>query len=238
MALVYALIDSSNPTEMRYIGKTCDATPEGRRTSHINEAKKSLEQTYKLRWIRKVLKANGTIAVTIVEDNLTEEESFQRETYYIDYYKSLGHRLTNATSGGEGISGYKHTEEAKEKIQATSTGRVHSEETKAYLRAVNIGKKYSEEVKAKQSAVKKGKKTSEETKAKQRAAQTGKIVSEETRAKLSTAGTGRVTSEETKAKQRASWTPERKANAPKPSEETKAKRSATMALKKLQAIDK
>jgi hypothetical protein len=67
-------------------------------------------------WINYV-KKYGYI-IDIVEDNLTEQEAFERETFYI---KKIGRKdlglgsLINRTNGGEGISGLKHKEESKKR---------------------------------------------------------------------------------------------------------------------------
>ena len=88
--------------------------------------------------------------VEIIKDNLTESQAFRLESkmikYYvltlgygapIDGYDDFDHNLpylTNFTWGGEGTSGYKHTEEAKRKIGENTSkalkGHKHSEETK------------------------------------------------------------------------------------------------------------
>lgn len=85
-------------------------------------------------------------AVIRILDNLTEEESlfYEREIierfvfecgYGIDieghdnYNHSLPH-LTNCTWGGEGISGHKHTKEARKKMSEAKKGKHLSEETR------------------------------------------------------------------------------------------------------------
>jgi hypothetical protein len=58
--------------------------------------------------------------VDIVEDNLTDDISLQREIFYINKIgrKDLGlGTLVNHTDGGEGISGLKHSEESKQKMK-------------------------------------------------------------------------------------------------------------------------
>lgn len=63
----------------------------------------------------------------IIEDNIIDEDyAYEREIYYIDYYKSKGECFTNFTSGGEhpptlcgednGMYGRKHSEETRNKI--------------------------------------------------------------------------------------------------------------------------
>lgn len=48
----------------------------------------------------------------IYKDNLTEKEAFELEKELIIFYSTIT-KLTNLTNGGEGISGYKYTEEQK-----------------------------------------------------------------------------------------------------------------------------
>jgi len=160
--------------------------------------------------------------ILIILQNLTEEQAFFNERCYIEWYGRLNNNtgtLDNQTDGGEGISGYKHTEQSKEKIRHYSTGRYHSEETKEKCRIGNIGKKRSEEQKKRISESQKGigigrvpwnkgktyswsevsqlkdKKRppfSEEHKKKIADSRRGKVPSEETRKKLSEAHKGRV----------------------------------------------
>ena len=66
---------------------------------------------------KNIVKKYGYI-IDIIEQNLTEEEAFEREIFYI---KKIGRKdlgsgsLINMTDGGEGSSGLKHTEEAKKR---------------------------------------------------------------------------------------------------------------------------
>lgn len=61
--------------------------------------------------------------VSITKMNMTEEEAFEEETKLIAQYKEQGIELANMTDGGEGISGYKHTEEYKEYVSNLYKGR-------------------------------------------------------------------------------------------------------------------
>lgn len=62
--------------------------------------------------------------VEIVEDCLSESDAFQLEAETIRQYDGL----CNFTDGGEGISGYHHTEEARQAISAAHKGRPHKPE--------------------------------------------------------------------------------------------------------------
>jgi len=112
----------------------------------------------------------------IVVDGLDEELAFLTEIELIDKYKKLGLELVNTTDGGEGASGYKHTEEHKEKLKGNE-----------YWKLVKVngfkGKTHSDEQKAKWSEMRKGSPgtrngvhLSDETKAKMSASKSGKPV--------------------------------------------------------------
>lgn len=123
-------------------------------------------------WHR-VVNKHGFVPKIIV-DGIDEELAFLCEAELIDKYKKLGVKLVNATDGGEGASGYKHTEEHKEKMLGNEywklvktngfKGKTHSEEQKEKWSKTRKGSygtrngvKLSEEIKAKISASKAGK---------------------------------------------------------------------------------
>lgn len=189
MALVYALIDSSNPDEMRYIGKTTQKLKE-RFKCHLRNAPRDQSNRHVYNWMRRDLKAGKTLDIIVIEDNLTDAESLQREIYYIDYYKALGHRLTNMTDGGEGMSGYAMTDEHKRKLSKAHTGKVHSEETKQRISQAKSNP--SQELRDRLSEANKGHVPSEEARRNMSKAGKGRVVSEETRRKISIINSGRI----------------------------------------------
>jgi predicted DNA-binding protein (UPF0251 family) len=98
-----------------YIGKTNNLKT--RLSKHKSTAK--LQRTHKENYINKLLIEGKNIEIKIIEtiENGNEDE---REIYWISYYKSIGYKLYNGTSGGEGgdfWSGKKHTEETKKKLR-------------------------------------------------------------------------------------------------------------------------
>lgn len=88
-----------------------------------------------------------------------EELALLVEREKIDQLRRLGFGLVNKTSGGQGISGYVHTEESKALMRAKlagRTGRPQTEETKAKIRAANTGVVFSKERRKKISEKRKG----------------------------------------------------------------------------------
>ena len=104
--------------------------------------------------------------IIFLKQNLTEEEAFKHERYMISVFgrKDLETGiLHNRTDGGEGVSGYKHTEERKGKMSQAKIGNKnrsgikHNEETKRRIGESQTGKKHTEETKRKIAEANKGK---------------------------------------------------------------------------------
>lgn len=80
--------------------------------------------------------------VEIMIDNLTEVEAFRKEKEFILFYKKLGFCEANFSFGGEGNSGWKHSEETKRKISRKghlnpNYGNKMSEESKYSISRLN-----------------------------------------------------------------------------------------------------
>ena len=125
---------------------------------------------------------------TIIENCYSKTELNVREKYWISHYNAVyDDNFYNLTAGGDGgaayghavsdetreklrlaRAGFKHTDEAKEKISIASKNRVRSEETRQKHRDAVLGKKHTEEAKKRMSAAQMGHYVSEETKAAKR----------------------------------------------------------------------
>ena len=82
--------------------------------------------------------------IIFLKKNLTEEGAFKHEKYMIAVFgrKDLGTGiLRNMTNGGEGMSGYKHSEESKKKISLSNKGKRWSEDAKKRLSEKLKGRK-------------------------------------------------------------------------------------------------
>lgn len=199
-----------------YIYHYCDpesGTPfwvgkgKGRRAfCHLNNCKRLCDSSYNTffyRKLRKMLLSDINPDIKIVRDQLEEKEALDLEMSDI---KRIGRRdqgkgpLTNLTDGGEGASGFTHSEEAKQRMSKAHLGKILSKETRQRMSEVHMGKKHTEETKQKIGKIHKGKVISEKTKQRMSKVQKGKVTSEETKQKLRKANLGKVISEETRQK--------------------------------------
>ena len=155
--------------------------------------------------------AKHGISVEFIKMNITESEALDLEILTIEKYRNQGLNLINMTDGGDGTSGYAHTEQHKQMMSValsgeknhrygkvgTRNGAVVTPETIEKLRSSHLGKKLSEEQKQKiRESTKKarqgiktlgmtGKGHSEETQAKMRAKALCRKLSAESIAKMS-----------------------------------------------------
>jgi FtsZ-interacting cell division protein YlmF len=98
MVLIYGLSSSSDPENIRYIGKAIDIKKRLKRHLSSYELKRD---THKNRWIKlELLNGNDIISTELYR---FENENWQNvEIEWIDKYKKLGYKLTNSTIGGNG----------------------------------------------------------------------------------------------------------------------------------------
>ena len=147
--------------------------------------KGSLRRAYEQRghnryWSAVATKHGYTVSILAKWDN--DVEAFEHEKLLISCFRDLKHPLTNATNGGEGVSGWTWSESQRVKLIAALTGRPgtfrgrkHTPETLALLRQRRMGKqsprkgvKLSEETRKAMSTSAKLHFSSEESRARQR----------------------------------------------------------------------
>jgi hypothetical protein len=122
-----------------------------------------------------------------IKENLTEEEAFDLEVILI---KQWGDNLYNQTEGGDGVSGYKHSEESKQKMRNFQKGRLKSPEHKRKISEAMKGKTKSVDHIQKIADSKRGVKLapcSQERKDKISKSLKGRKLSDEVRKKMSEA---------------------------------------------------
>lgn len=93
--------------ELRYIGKTKESNLIKRLQSHISAAKTRTNRYKCINWIKSLYKDYLIPEIYLIDEVLEEEWAFW-EIFYINYFKSIGCRLTNTTNGGDrGFQGNK-----------------------------------------------------------------------------------------------------------------------------------
>ena len=99
---------------------------------------------------------------------ISEQDALSYEKELIALYRSQGFLLVNRTSGGQGTSGMRHTEETKRKLSVAHTGKKLSEEHKAAVSKAGKARKIkywppkTPEAKARAGASRKGYKFTEQ----------------------------------------------------------------------------
>lgn len=200
----YTVYMHTAPNGKKYIGITCQSLakrwgPEG---FGYRECTRFWYAIKKHGW--------GNIVHAVIAEGLPEESAKTLEKMLIAAHHTrdplFGYNLTD---GGDGMSGYRHPPEAKEKIRRANTGKLVTAETRTKIAAAGRGRVFSDAARANMGASHIGAVASAEKKAKMSAAlignknSLGKKHSYETRMKQSDALTGRVFTEETREKMRA-----------------------------------
>lgn len=129
---VYCFINKIN--NKLYIGETVKSNYEERFSEHRNKAERGINN-YFYKAIRKYGWDNFDKVIlfqTEILENTEENKKYlnnivnQKEVYYINKYKTTNHNFGyNLTNGGDGIVGYKHSEETKKKLSESHKGEKH-----------------------------------------------------------------------------------------------------------------
>lgn len=152
-----------------------DGTPfyVGKGTSYRHKEFNHNRSNYYLNIIKKYGEQNILVYVFYCE---SEQQALKDEVQQIAQLKKEGYKLCNLTYGGDGVSGYKHTQETLEKLKILNK-RIISEETRKKMSISRIGKTniVSQETKDKISKAHLGKKLSAEHKSNLSIAMIGKV---------------------------------------------------------------
>lgn len=127
---IYALCEPDTG-EVRYIGKTACGISR-RLCEHISNSKRRLYNGHFFNWLN-VLVAKGQKPKTLIlETVLAGGDWAASERKWISHYREMGARLTNATEGGEGVTGRKWVPnaESRARMAAAQLGRKASLETR------------------------------------------------------------------------------------------------------------
>src|ERR1019366_3930855 len=215
-ARIYTLSDPRT-LEVRYVGMTTKTLKE-RLKGHLRNVR---EKNHRAFWIRSLLAAGVRPEIAELEIVPVGDRA-AAERRWIEFYLAQGADLVNATLGGEGLFGYKHSDEARRKIAASKLGKPgptrgikmgpRTPETREALRVAALRQYEDPAQREAVSRVHKGKVISAEHReivgiaAKRKWEEwraSGKTVSDETRAKIvaaSKARGSRPQSAETRAK--------------------------------------
>lgn len=142
MRYIYTLSDPST-MEIRYVGQTNE--PKRRFNDHIsssiNESSDSYN-TYKARWIRKILNNNLLPIMSIIDSCSSFEESNKLERIYVEKLIKDGYRLTNSHVTDVTESSV----ETRKKISSTKKGKT-LEEIVGLEKSLELREYYSERMK-------------------------------------------------------------------------------------------
>lgn len=140
---IYGLYDEND--NIRYVGKTKGSIAK-RLGDHIFESICGAS-TYKGIWIRSMLSkgVSPTVKKLLTVNGDIILGNFY-ETFYILLFRGLGAKLTNATDGGDGFSGYIKTAEHIRKVGLANLGKKRTKECKLKMSKAKLGKRLNPEV--------------------------------------------------------------------------------------------
>lgn len=207
---VYAYLDSTIEENIKFGDITFTHMPiyigkgkKNRMMDHFRDRKRF--NTYFYNKLNKIILEENIPIVYKIKEFEYEEDAIKMEIDLIHFLgkKKNGGVLYNTTDGGDGLSGYKFTDEQKEKM------RIYSIESKSYQYFPDtsgekhplFGKKHKQESIEKMSNSKKGIKQSKESVEKRATKLRGIPLSQEHRNKISESHKGKTTSNETRHKQ-------------------------------------
>lgn len=161
--------------------------------------------------IEEITSSGGRVTVMILADQLTEENAFTLERYFIAQFGRASHKdgpLLNRTAGGQGMSGLPVSQSTRDAVSRAHKGKRRSPEFCAKISAAkkgvpnlvargvprdeNVRRRISEAQLGKPRPHLIGRPVSEETRAKIAARHAGKTLSEGVREKISAAKRGQA----------------------------------------------
>ena len=139
---IYCYIDTKDDSIV-YVGKDSNIDKERRNKEHYQSSKYNNQQ------INRILQNNpNRYTYQVLAWNVTDQDTLN--ALEISYICNLKPKF-NFTAGGDGMIGYKHSNESKQKMSDSHKGKKLSNEHKQKISNGNRGKKVSEETKKKLS---------------------------------------------------------------------------------------
>jgi hypothetical protein len=171
---------------VRYVGKSVN--PDYRYKHHVSRYELERVPGYKSNWILSLLNRGEKPVMKIIDMVAPGDDWAAAEVRWIEYYRSLGCRLTNSGYGGEGPHGKVVSDETKAKIRAS---KQHISDDTRYRLSVAMmgntnfaGHTHTPEVREQISQKLKGHPVSDETRALWRKQRKGRKQSPETRERM------------------------------------------------------
>jgi len=150
MVYIYILIDPLT-NEVRYCGKTNNIKV--RLAGHLKEKRSNND---KMDWVKNLKSQKVKPKLCVIDEVPDEDWSFW-EKYWISQLKCWGFDLLNKTNGGEsGVTGFKHTKEARRKISEKQKGRIMPSDWRKNISLSKKGVKFSKKHKLNLSLSHKG----------------------------------------------------------------------------------
>ena len=132
----YALFDPVTG-EMRYVGKTAQGVAV-RMNEHRSCARMG-KRTHLYCWIRSLAKSGYEPRCEVLGTYQTEREMNEAEVSLIAEYRGMA-RLVNHVGGGEGVSGWRHSNETRARISAAIRARPRKPLTDEQRRRVSASR--------------------------------------------------------------------------------------------------
>lgn len=139
---VYLVTNTVNGKQ--YVGVTSKGYL-NRFNQHVREAYGNTHNSL----FHQALKKYGKLAFSIqlIEENISDNDIKDKERFYIKKYNTfyLNHHGYNMTEGGDGMSGYCHTVDTKNRISKTLQGHIFPKERNLKIKKAMLGREYKPE---------------------------------------------------------------------------------------------
>lgn len=109
---------TKDTNELFYIGK-------GHYRKERPQATRAASSKGRNKYWNNIVKKHGGFTYEVLAEWPTEKEALEHEMFLIPLFKEMNFRLCNLTNGGEGMSGWKHTEEHKKKMSEFQKGNTY-----------------------------------------------------------------------------------------------------------------